>query len=83
MPRVCYFTGKKTMHGHNAPRKGLPKKKGGAGQHVITRTKRTFKVNLVSVKLNINGTVKKVRVAARYLKSGKLNEMLVVGKSKD
>ncbi len=48
MARKCEITGKKTMFGNNVPRKGLAKKKGGAGQHIGVKTKRTFKVNLIN-----------------------------------
>ncbi len=50
MARKCEITGKKTMFGNNVPRKGLAKKKGGAGQHIGVKTKRTFKVNLINKK---------------------------------
>ena len=50
MARRCDICGKGTTTGHNVPRKGQPKKQGGAGQHIGVRTLRKFKANIVSVK---------------------------------
>ena len=40
--------------------------------HSHRRTARTFKPNVQSVKANIDGTVKKVNVCTKCLKSGKV-----------
>ncbi|MBN1647662.1 MAG: 50S ribosomal protein L28 [Spirochaetales bacterium] len=70
MARKCDICGKGTVAGNNVPRKGLPKKKGGAGQHIGVKTKRTFKPNLVKVKIIDNGTVKSVKMCTRCLRTG-------------
>ncbi len=72
MARRCDICGKGTVAGHNVPRKGLPKKKGGAGQHIGVKSKRVFKPNIVKVKTMIKGTTKTVRVCTRCLRSGKV-----------
>ena len=72
MARRCDIYGKGTVAGHNVPRKGLPKKKGGAGQHIGVKSKRVFKPNIVKVKTMINGTTKTVKVCTRCLRSGKV-----------
>lgn len=41
--------------------------------HSHRRTARTFKPNVQSVKANIDGTVKKVNVCTKCLKSGKVS----------
>ena len=64
--------GKGTLSGHNVPRKGLPKKKGGAGQHIGVKSKRLFKPNLVKVKALVNGRPKSVKICTRCLKTGKI-----------
>jgi large subunit ribosomal protein L28 len=75
MGRECAFTGKKTISGRNIVRKGLAKKKGGIGLHVTSATKRKFKPNLQRVRIkDENGTVKRVWVSAKYLKSGKIQK---------
>lgn len=40
--------------------------------HSHRRTARTFKPNVQSVKANVDGTVKKVNVCTKCLKSGKI-----------
>ena len=70
MARKCDICGKGTVAGHSVPRKGLPKKKGGAGQHIGVKTKRTFKPNIVKVKVIENGTTKSVKMCTRCLRTG-------------
>ena len=71
MGRECAVTGKKTITGRSIIRKGLAKKKGGIGLHVTSATKRTFKANLQRVRVkDENGTVKRIWVSAKALKSG-------------
>lgn len=41
--------------------------------HSHRRTARTFKPNVQSVKANIDGTVKKINVCTKCLKSGKVS----------
>lgn len=72
MSRVCYFTGKKPRSGKRIARRGIAKKSGGIGLKTTGITTRRFLPNLQTVKIIENGTVKKVRVAANYLKSGKV-----------
>jgi large subunit ribosomal protein L28 len=69
MSRTCEICGRGTTFGHNVPRKGLPKKKGGAGVHIGVKTKRTFKVNVHTKRLTINGTRKKVNICTRCLRT--------------
>ena len=72
MSRVCYFTGKKPKLGKKISRRGIAKKKGGIGLKTTGITTRRFLPNLQTVKIIENGTVKRVRVAASFLKSGKV-----------
>ncbi|QFP41979.1 50S ribosomal protein L28 [Borrelia miyamotoi] len=71
MGRECEITGKKTMFGHNVPRKGLARRKGGGGQHIGLKTKRTFKVNLINKKFFIPELGKNIniKVSANALRS--------------
>ena len=70
MARKCDKCGKGTVAGHSVPRKGLPKKKGGAGQHIGVKAKRTFKPNIVKVKIVEQGTTKTVKMCTRCLRTG-------------
>lgn len=69
MGRNCDICGRGTSVGNNVPRKGLAKKKGGTGSKIGVKTKRTFKVNLHSKFIDINGARKKLRVCSRCLKT--------------
>ena len=71
----CAVTGKRTITGRRIVRKGLSKKKGGIGLHVTSATKRTFKPNLQRVRVrDENGTVKRVWVSAKAIRSGKITK---------
>jgi large subunit ribosomal protein L28 len=75
MGKECAVTGKKTISGRSIVRKGLAKKKGGIGLHVTSATKRTFKPNLQRVRIkDENGTIKRVWVSAKAIKSGKIKK---------
>ncbi len=74
MSRKCEICGKGTIAGNSVPRKGLPKKKGGAGQHIGVKSKRTFKPNIVKVKALFGGNRKAVKVCTRCLKAGKVDK---------
>lgn len=71
MGRECDITGKGTMFGNTVPRKGLARRKGGGGQHIGTKAKRTFKVNLLKKRFSLPGVDHNVslRVSARALRS--------------
>ena len=70
MSKVCYFTGKKPKMGKKIARRGIAKKSGGIGLKTTGITARRFIPNLQSVRIIENGTVKTVRVAASYIKTG-------------
>ncbi len=69
MSRTCDICGRGTIAGRNLPRKGLPKKKGGAGVHIGVKTARTFKINLHTKSIVQNGAKKKKKVCSRCLKT--------------
>ena len=52
--------------------RGIAKKSGGIGLKTTGITTRRFLPNLQKVKIIENGTVKYVRVSAKYLKTGKV-----------
>lgn len=57
----CYITGKSTVFGNQR-------------SHALNASRRTWKANLQTVRLVMeDGSIKKVKVSARALKSGKLN----------
>ena len=75
MSRVCKICGKGVHSGGTITRRGLAKKKGGVGRKITGHTKRVFAPNLVTVKAKIKGVVKRVRVCAKCLRSGKVEKV--------
>jgi len=69
MSRTCEICGRKTVTGQSVPRKGLPKKKGGAGVHIGVKSKRKLKVNLHSKYLDVDGARRKTRICTRCLRT--------------
>ncbi len=75
MARVCEYSGKKPQIGKRVVRRGKAKKSGGIGQKVTGLTTRRWKPNLQSIRIvDENGTVRRVRVCARYIKAGKFTK---------
>lgn len=75
MSNSCQICGKKQVVGGSIIRKGLAKKKGGIGMHVVKNNKRVFKPNIQSVKIRTgNGTVKRAKVCAACIRSGKIEK---------
>ena len=69
MPRVCYFTGRRTRSGWTKAEKGATRD-GGVGNKIKGRTKRKVRPNLKKVKAVINGEIKSIYVSTRALKRG-------------
>ena len=63
--------GKGPLFGHTVARRGKPKKKGGGGSHVVRRSKRRQFPNLQTVRVNVNGRPRRLRVCTKCLKAGK------------
>lgn len=72
MGMKCEICGKSTAVGNTITRRGRAKYLGGVGRKVTGITRRKFKPNLHRVRAVINGSVRRVRVCARCLKSGKV-----------
>jgi large subunit ribosomal protein L28 len=70
MPRVCYFTGKKTTFGNQITHRGKAKYLGGVGTKITGITARTFKPNIQKVRAVIDGQIVRVKVSAKAIKSG-------------
>ncbi len=70
MPRVCYFTGKKTSAGRKLARRGKAKYLGGVGVKLTGKTNRKFRPNLQTVRAVIDGHVRRVKVSAKAIRMG-------------
>ena len=71
MGRECEICGKGTTAGNRITRRGMAKSKGGVGRKTTGIARRTFKPNLQVVKTNLGGTVRRMRVCAKCIRSGK------------
>jgi large subunit ribosomal protein L28 len=69
MPRVCAFTGRRTVSGWKKVEKGK-RRDGGVGNKVKGRTKRKVKPNLRKVTAVVDGKVVKVYASTKAIRSG-------------
>ncbi len=74
MSMVCDICGKGKVVGGSITRRGLAKKKGGIGMHVVKNNKRTFKPNIQKAKVRVEGTVKTIKVCASCIRSGNIEK---------
>jgi len=72
MPRVCYFTGKKTMFGRKKTTRGKAKYLGGVGTKITGISHRKFKPNIQTVRAVIDGQTVRIKVSAKAIKMGKV-----------
>lgn len=70
MSSICHLCGKIKVVGGSITRKGLAKKSGGIGMHVVKNVKRTFSPNLQNVKIDESGTVKTVKLCTSCIRTG-------------
>ncbi|MCX5759640.1 MAG: 50S ribosomal protein L28 [Candidatus Hydrogenedentes bacterium] len=79
MSRVCQYSGKRPQVGNRVVRRGKAKREGGIGQNVTGISKRRVDPNLQRIRIvDENGTVRRVRVCARYIKAGKFTKKVRV-----
>jgi len=76
MGAQCDLCGRRKSIGYALIRRGLAKRKGGVGQHISGRSKREFKPNLQSARVIVNGTVRRLRICTRCLRSGKVTKVV-------
>jgi large subunit ribosomal protein L28 len=70
MPRVCYFTGKKTSFGHKVTHRGKAKYLGGVGTKITGISSRKFKPNIQKVRAVVNGRIVRIKVSAKAIRNG-------------
>ena len=70
MPRVCYFTGKKTSFGNQKTHRGKAKYLGGVGTKTTGITARKFKPNIQKVRAVIDGQIVRVKVSTKAIRNG-------------
>ena len=72
MSKVCEMCGKTKANGGCITRKGLAKKSGGIGMHVVKNVKRTFSPNLQGVRALVDGRVQRLKVCTACIRSNKI-----------
>ena len=70
MPRVCFFTGKKTTFGNQITHRGKAKYLGGVGTKITGITARKFRPNIQKVRAVIDGQIVRIKVSAKAIKMG-------------
>ncbi len=68
MARECELTGRKTSFGNRKQHRRGSSGSGGVWRFKAPKTRRTWKPNLRKVKLNVNGTVRRVTVSMKAYK---------------
>lgn len=72
---VCDICGKKKFSGSTIIRRGLAKKKGGIGMHVVKVSPRTFEPNIQSIRVvDENGAVSRKKVCVQCIRSGRIQK---------
>lgn len=71
MPRVCYFTGRKTSSGRTYTHRGKAKYLGGVGTKVTGKTKRLFRANIQTVTAQLpDGSIRRIKASAKAIRMG-------------
>jgi large subunit ribosomal protein L28 len=72
MGMQCAICGKKPVLGNQYARRGKAKYLGGVGRKVTGVSRRTFRPNLQSIQVQIEGTVQRARVCVQCIRSGRV-----------
>jgi len=72
MAKICVICKKGPIPGVKYKRRGQIKRTGGAGSKIVGKTLRRFLPNLQRIKININGTIKRLDVCTSCISAGKI-----------
>lgn len=75
MAKVCALCGKGPKAGRSIARRGMAKKKGGAGRKITGISKRKFRPNLQKKKVLVDGAPKVLLVCTKCIKAGKIERV--------
>ena len=70
--RSCIVCEKSPASGRKYKRRGMEKKKGGAGSKVVGKSFRMVLPNLQRIKITLNGTVQRALVCTSCIKANKV-----------
>ncbi len=71
MSKICALCDKAPTTGNKYRRRGMIKRKGGAGSKIVGKTLRKVMPNLQRVKIVLNGSVKRSYVCTSCIRAGK------------
>ena len=74
MPRSCAICDKGPKSGNKYKRRGMIRRKGGAGSKIVGKTLRRFYPNLQKIKVLLKGTSKHINVCVKCIKAGKITK---------
>lgn len=72
MSKICAICHKGAIPGIKYKRRGQIKRTGGAGSKIVGKSLRRFFPNLQKIKINLKGTIKKVKVCTSCISAGKI-----------
>ncbi len=70
--RACIICDKSATSGRKYKRRGMEKKKGGAGSKVVGKSFRAVMPNLQRIKVLLNGTVQRALVCTSCIQANKV-----------
>ena len=70
--RFCVICGKQPGSGKKYKRRGMEKKKGGAGSKIVGKSFRKVLPNLQRIKINLSGTIQRALVCASCIQANKV-----------
>jgi large subunit ribosomal protein L28 len=68
----CPICGKKPALGNQVARRGKAKYLGGVGRKPTGISRRTFRPNLQRIQVNVGGSVERMRVCVKCIRSGRV-----------
>jgi large subunit ribosomal protein L28 len=74
MSRICDVCGKGKHVGGSITRRGMAKKKGGIGQHVVKNVKRTFLANLQHIRVQTATGVHSIKACTRCIRACRITK---------
>ncbi|MFC1709693.1 50S ribosomal protein L28 [Candidatus Omnitrophota bacterium] len=75
MSKICKICGKKPSAGKSISRRGMAKRKGGAGKKITGTTNRFFKPNIQRVKVLTPKGKMRIFICAKCLKANKVQKV--------
>lgn len=72
--KTCEICGKGSIPGNKYKRRGMIKRKGGAGSKIVGKTLRRFFPNLQRLKINDHGTVRRANVCTSCIQKGRVTK---------